>query len=56
MFKTKYRVVTDNYLGYEAQFRDWWSPTWLQCNGTNTSATLDKAKELCKSRVVWSSK
>lgn len=28
MFKTKYRIIKDNYLGYEAQYKKWWMPFW----------------------------
>ena len=47
-FKTKYRVVTDNYLGYEAQYRPWFLPFWQQLNRTNTRSTIEEALELCK--------
>lgn len=48
----KYRVVRDRYLGYEAQFRPWWSPIWLQCYGVNTSRTLDRAEALCREHAT----
>jgi hypothetical protein len=50
---TRYRVVRDRYLGYEAQFKPWWSLVWMECglehgpNGTNTSSTLEKARAVC---------
>lgn len=47
-FKTKYRVVTDNYLGYEAQYKPWFLPFWQQLNGVNTRSTIEEALELCK--------
>ena len=47
-FKTKYRVVTDSYLGYEAQYKPWFLPFWLQLNGINTHPTIEKALEMCK--------
>ncbi len=47
-FKTKYRVVTDNYLGYEAQYKPWFLPFWQQLNGANTRSTIEEALELCK--------
>ena len=47
-FKTKYRVVTDNYLGYEAQYRPWFFPFWQQLNGMNTHMTIEGALEMCK--------
>jgi hypothetical protein len=43
-FKTKYRIVTDNYAGFEAQFKHWYSLFWSQCNGTNTSASAERAR------------
>lgn len=46
VFKRKYRIVTDNYLGYEVQMKLWWWPfTWLQCKGTNTHSSLEKAEK-----------
>ena len=47
-FKTKYRVVSDDFLGYEAQYRPWFLPFWQQLNGTNTHHTIEKALEMCK--------
>ena len=50
---TRYRVVRDWDLGYEAQFRPWWSLVWMQCDlydigkGTNTSNTLEAARRVC---------
>jgi hypothetical protein len=44
LFKTKYRIVKDNYDGFEAQFKRWWMPFYMQCFGVNTSPTLEKAK------------
>jgi len=52
MFKTRYRVVRDNYLGYEAQFRWWWCPFWFQRFGANTYVTLEEAQKVCVD-VVW---
>lgn len=58
MFKTKYRVVLDAYSGFEAQYRKWWMPFWLQINGVNTSSSLDAAKVIIKAhreyrKVLW---
>ena len=44
MFKTRYRIVTDEYSGYEAQYRPWWSPVWIQMNFTNTHPSIEKAE------------
>lgn len=60
MFKTKYRVVTDKYSGFEAQYKVWWFPFWVQCYGTNTSFSVNDAiktierhaKPRFKSKVV----
>lgn len=55
-FKTKYRVVKDNYLGYESQYKKWHWPTWRQIGGSNTHATLEEAIDYCNRRgVIWSS-
>jgi len=42
----KYRVVKDNYNGFEAQVWRWWFPFWIECFFSNTSGTLDDAKEV----------
>ncbi len=47
-FKTKYRVVTDNYLGYEAQYKPWFLPFWQQLNEVNTHHIIERALEMCK--------
>ena len=53
---TRYRVVRDRWLGYEAQFKvAWWFPLWLQCCPTsggwgftsNSSKTLEQAFQVC---------
>lgn len=55
MFKNKYRVVQDNYAGFEAQVKFWWFPVcwWQLCEsgrarGTNTYPTLQEAENLCR--------
>jgi hypothetical protein len=41
----KYRIVRDNYAGYECQiWRIWW-PFWVQMGSTNTHGTLERAEE-----------
>ena len=46
----KYRIVTDRHAGYEAQYRPWWCPFWLQCArkgpgvGWNTHLTVEDAR------------
>jgi hypothetical protein len=52
-FDTKYRIVRDKYSGYEAQYRPWWFPIWVELdkagigNGTNTCKTIERAREIC---------
>ena len=54
-FKRRYRIVEDNYLGYEVQSRRWWFPFWLECSSSigiaNTHPTIEKAKEFIEKRV-----
>jgi len=64
--KNRYRVVRDNWLGFEAQVKYWWFPLiWFQLSSTsglgcNTRATLADSQELIElhkagklNRVVW---
>lgn len=58
IFKTKYRVVRDQYSGYEAQYRYWWMPMFLQIDTCNTNPSLEMAIDLCKkhnlkNKIVW---
>ena len=53
--KTKYRIVTDRYAGFECQVWRWWWPFWVQMSGrngmiANTHGSIDAAKEFIKSR------
>jgi hypothetical protein len=55
LFRTRYRVVRDRYLGYEVQFRHWWMPFYIQ-GEVNTHTSLDKAInyiQLKKKSVVY---
>lgn len=49
MFKRKYRIVRDGYLGYEVQFKPWWLPIWVQAWGeigpSNTHISLEEAEK-----------
>lgn len=57
----KYRIVRDNYAGYEVQVWRWWFPFYIQCGDVdgicNTHMSLESAKEFIKKRrskkVVW---
>ncbi len=42
----KYRIVTDEFLGYEAQFRPWWWPFWMQCFFVNTSPSVESSRKV----------
>lgn len=45
--KTKYRIVRDNYEGFEVQSKQWWMPLWIQCDdgsGCNTHKTIEMAR------------
>lgn len=51
----KYRIVRDNYNGYEVQNWRLWFPLWLQ-GVTNTHSNIEKAKEYIKklkNKVVY---
>ena len=56
--KTRYRIVTDDYNGYEAQVKHWFFPFfWFEINQSNTSTTIEKAEAVIekykfKSKVV----
>jgi hypothetical protein len=52
MFNTKFRVVTDKYCGFECQVKRWWFPFWIQMGGSNTHATLDRAKNYIEKGIV----
>ena len=45
MFKTKFRIVTDEHSGFECQQKVWWIPFWFQMDGTNTHRTIESAEE-----------
>jgi hypothetical protein len=55
LFRTRYRVVGDRYLGFEAQFRYWWMPFYMQMWGAgpaNTHRTVDDAERfIAKARA-----
>lgn len=51
-FKTKYRIVTDKYAGFEVQFRFGWWPFWTQCNNINTHKTVELAEEWCRRKYI----
>lgn len=57
MKTTKYRVVRDNYCGFEVQIWKIWFPFWCQI-GINTHSSLERAKDFITSHksnkgVLW---
>jgi hypothetical protein len=44
----KYRIVRDNFSGYEAQVWELWLPFWRQINFANTSPSVEKAVKICE--------
>lgn len=56
LFRIRYRITTDVYLGYQVEFRYWWVPFYIQVDRANTWGSLELAKaylKKCKGRVVW---
>ena len=55
-FKTRYRIVADNYDGYEAQVKYWFFPLlWLEVGLSNTSSSIEGAErviDIHKNKVV----
>ena len=41
----KFRIVTDNYLGFECQKWCLWYPFWVQINFVNTHSNINDAIE-----------
>lgn len=48
-FRTRYRIVTDKFCGYEAQFRWWWMPFYMEMGFTNTHTTVERARSFIAS-------
>ena len=47
--KRRYRIVRDNFQGFEVQYNVWWWPFWLQADrlggcGTNTCPSIELAE------------
>lgn len=47
MFKNKYRIVTDEYAGYEVQIKRWWFPFYRMV-GVNTFNSIERATKFAK--------
>lgn len=47
-FRNKYRIITDNFLGYQVDIKYWWLPLfWIECHDSfsicNTHRTIEDA-------------
>jgi len=49
--KPRYRIVTDNYAGYQVQVWHWWWPFWVQAAFSNTHSTLERARKFAKNHA-----
>jgi hypothetical protein len=49
--KTKYRIVSDRYAGYECQIWRWYWPFWVQMGFTNTHLSIEAAKRYIDSHA-----
>lgn len=58
--KNRYRIVADNYLGYEAQIKFWWFPfVWFQMsNGgpCNTWHSEEAAEQFIRHKASYAPK
>lgn len=48
---TKYRIVIDNYLGYQVEVWKVWFPIWLQLDGVNTFSSVTDATNFAEQYV-----
>jgi hypothetical protein len=42
--RPEYRIVTDNWCGFEVQIRRWWWPFWTQADFSNTHSSMEAAE------------
>jgi hypothetical protein len=47
IFETRWRIVRDDYLGFEVQCRPWFCPIWFQPR-VNTSHTIEIAEAVAE--------
>ena len=40
----RYRIVRDNFAGYEVQIWRWWWPFWSEANFCNTHPSVEAAE------------
>ncbi len=51
MLKNRYRIVSDDYAGYEVQIKRWWFPFWIQCGLCNTHLSADRAEAYARAHA-----
>lgn len=44
MYKTRFRIITDKYNGYECQMKYWWFPFWIQMDCVNSCISIKEAE------------
>lgn len=49
--KRQYRIVADDYLGFEVQYSYKFWPFWIQLYYTNTSHTIERAERLIAEHI-----
>lgn len=47
----QYRIVRDDFAGFEVQQRRWWWPFWTQCGFTNTHLTVEAAERYAENHA-----
>jgi hypothetical protein len=47
----EYRIVRDNFCGYEVQVRRWWWPFWIQAGFANTHSSVERAEAWAESHA-----
>lgn len=55
----KFRIIADNYNGYECQIWRLWWPFWTQMDCVNSHSSIEKAKKYIENyrnkKVYWQS-
>lgn len=44
LFKPKFRIIPDNYNGFECQVKVWWNPYWMEVNFSNSNSSIKEAE------------
>lgn len=51
--QNEYRVMPDEYAGYEAQVKHWWFPfAWFMVFGCHTKGTVQECEERIKRHAL----